>query len=335
MASVDVPLRFAADDALRVARLTYGLEARVEELPSFADRNFRLETPEGVYVLKIARRDERNGELDLQNQALLHLQTLGIHAPRLRPAIDGKLLSHVNDGNGTAVRARLVSWLDGQPYALVEQPSLNLLRSYGAFLAKLGGALASFSHPAARRTLDWDLRNALTARRHLALLPDGPRRGRVEEGLRRFETIVTPRFDALPQSVIHNDANDYNVLVESSPTDHVSAVIDFGDVVHTARVCDPAIALAYVMLGHSDPFPYAKALLEGYLQDLPLTPSELELLPTLITTRLAVCILFSTAAKRERPEDPYLDVTVPRAWKLLELLAPLSDKEVSERIQPR
>jgi len=335
MTSVDVPLRFGADDALRVARLTYGLEARVEELPSYADRNFRLETAEGVYVLKIARLDERDEELDLQNQALLHLQTLGIHAPRPRPAVDGKLLSLVGDGAGRTVRARLVSWLEGQPFALVEQPSLSLLRSYGTFLAKLGGALASFSHPAARRTLSWDLRNALAARRHLTLLPNGPRRGWVEAGLRRFETIVTPRFDKLPQCVIHNDANDYNVLVESRPTDHVCAVIDFGDVVHTARICDPAIALAYVMLGHSDPFPYAQALLEGYLEDLPLTLSELELLPTLIPTRLAVSILISTAAKRERPEDPYLDVTMPRAWKLLELLAPLSDEEVAERIRPR
>ena len=86
MTSVDVPLRFGADDALRVTRLTYGMEARVEELPSYADRNFRLETAEGVYVLKIARLDERDEELDLQNQALLHLQQGQRPAPR--PVLD-------------------------------------------------------------------------------------------------------------------------------------------------------------------------------------------------------------------------------------------------------
>jgi len=50
----------------------------------------------------------------------------------------------------------------------------------------------------------------------------------------------------------YNDANDYNILVSHSRRSTVSAIIDFGDVVYSATVCNLAVALAYVMLAKPD-----------------------------------------------------------------------------------
>jgi Ser/Thr protein kinase RdoA (MazF antagonist) len=64
-----------------------------------------------------------------------------------------------------------------------------------------------------------------------------------------------PRLASLPRQVVHGDANDYNVLVESAalaplPADAGSGagvaeadlagigVFDFGDMVETARICN-------------------------------------------------------------------------------------------------
>ena len=62
---------------------------------------------------------------------------------------------------------------------------------------------------------------------------------------RIFAGWRTIDWTRLPHSVIHNDANDYNVLIEDG---RMSGLLDFGDLVHSATVCDLAIALAYTML---------------------------------------------------------------------------------------
>ena len=50
--------------------------------------------------------------------------------------------------------------------------------------------------------------------------------------------------------MIHNDGNDWNVLVTDASYDdpRAAGLIDFGDVLETWTVAGPAIAMAYVML---------------------------------------------------------------------------------------
>ena len=62
---------------------------------------------------------------------------------------------------------------------------------------------------------------------------------------------------------IYNDANDYNVLVDPAGT-RVVSFLDFGDVVHSATVCDLAIAIAYAMLDKQDPIAAAAEVVAGY-----------------------------------------------------------------------
>ena len=63
--------------------------------------------------------------------------------------------------------------------------------------------------------------------------------------------------------MIYNDANDYNVLVDAAGT-RVVSLLDLGDVVHSAAVCDLAIAIAYVMLDKQDPIAAAAEVVAGY-----------------------------------------------------------------------
>jgi len=90
---------------------------------------------------------------------------------------------------------------------------------------------------------------------HFEDIADAKDRDLAEKTLTRFDKVVVPRLSVLPRQVVHGDANDYNVLVESaalSPLPDgagtVSAVqepelagigvFDFGDMVETARVCN-------------------------------------------------------------------------------------------------
>ena len=66
--------QFAVEDAIRIGREIYGLEALASELPSERDQNFRLQEPGGAeHVLKIANALESPEVLDLQNQAIAYL----------------------------------------------------------------------------------------------------------------------------------------------------------------------------------------------------------------------------------------------------------------------
>ena len=325
------PPVFGLEEASRVLREVYGVEGELDELPSYADRNFRVRTSGSGYVLKIARPDEPDRELDFQDRAIEHLQEAGLPGPALVRNRAGGTLSHVQNAQGDPVRARLLSWVEGTPLAHLSPRPPLLLEDFGVLLARMDRALQGFSHPAAGRALPWDLRFALDAREHLELL--GPEQSSlVAERLDAFERSLAPHFEHLPTQVIHNDPNDHNVLVQG---ERVVALIDFGDMVSTARACDPAIAIAYLMLEGPDPFAPARAFLEGYLAHLLLEPRELEALALLVPTRLAVSVLYSTRAKRERPGDPYLDVTEPHAWALLETLAGVSSDELLQRILPR
>src|SRR5205807_6490319 len=97
----------------------------------------------------------------------------------------------------------------------------------------------------------------------------------------------------LPQlhmSVIHNDANDYNVLIDDTGegTRRAVSVLDFGDMVYTYTVCELAIACSYAMLHKSDPITAATHIVSGYHKAFPLSEAEIEALYPLICARLCI-----------------------------------------------
>ena len=90
--------------------------------------------------------------------------------------------------------------------------------------------------------------------------------------------------DHLPHQLIHNDANEHNVLVGADGA--VAGLIDFGDVVWSARVCGLAVAGAYAMQGEPDPARAVVPVVRGYHEVTPLREDELAVLFELMLTRL-------------------------------------------------
>jgi 4-aminobutyrate aminotransferase-like enzyme/Ser/Thr protein kinase RdoA (MazF antagonist) len=307
--------RFTNEDAVRLARAHYGLEVMADPLPSERDQNFHLRDAAGQqFVLKIANSEETPEVLDLQNKALTFL---GDHDNGLEwPQVTGDQQTCIAD-NGTTHFVRLLSWVDGVPFASVHPHRPELLSSLGRALARIDASLGKFSHPAAHRVLHWDLRQAAMATPHLGLLTNSQR------------SIVEPILDswalldwgALRHGIIHGDANDYNILVDESGS-RVRTILDFGDMVYSATVCDLAIALAYVMLGKQDPVAAAAQVIAAYYESRPLTESEIDALYTLAATRLCMSVCYSAFQAREAPENhEYLNITNGPAWTLLQQLA--------------
>jgi 4-aminobutyrate aminotransferase-like enzyme/Ser/Thr protein kinase RdoA (MazF antagonist) len=321
IASVQTAPRIAQDVAARIVTEVYGVEGSVSPLPSERDQNFRVSSHGEKYVLKIANTEESVQFLELQNQLIqfLSARATDLEFPRILPSKTGETISQIKDESGREHFVRLLSWLDGDCLAEIRPVGRRLLASLGRALAQMDTALAEFSHEGAQRSFYWDLRNASMVREFAGLLPDF-RRPLIERFFSEWEKID---WSTLRFSVIHNDANDYNVLIrESGPSGpRVTSVLDFGDVVYSATVCNLAVALAYVMLDKPDPIGAAARVVAAYHETYPLTEAEIEVLYTLAVTRLCFSVCLAAKQTRDAPDNEYLNISNVPAWELLEKLS--------------
>ncbi len=218
-------------------------------------------------------------------------------------------------------RVRLLTYLPGTILADARPQTPQLLRSTGRLLGELDRALDGFTHPAARgRDLLWNPDRALDViARHAAKIADPARRALVAEFVDRHREIVAPLLPRLRRSVIHNDANDYNVLVgDPAPSRRaVTGLLDFGDMVETWTVCEPAVAIAYGIFGKADPVSAAGGIAAGYDEVHALTDPELEALWTLAAIRLCTSVCLSAHRRTSEPDNPYLMVSESSAWEAL------------------
>ena len=309
--------RFTAPEALAAAAQGYGIRGNASALPSERDQNFLVADSAGTkYVVKIANANDAPELLDFQNQAMRRVQQLmpDCRVQRVLGSVQGSDITNIhNPRTGTDHCMRVLTWIDGEVLGKTTARSSALLESIGTGMAKVDAALCDFSHPAMRRTLQWDLRRAGMARENAALLP-GDRRARVERQFSQWERID---WTALRHSVIHGDANDYNVIVAAG---RMVGLLDFGDIVHTATVCDLAIALAYTMLGEVEPMAAAAQVIRAYQRHYALTEAEQRVLFSLVMSRLCMSVCYSAHNRARNPNDPYQVVSEAAAWDLLDRL---------------
>jgi 4-aminobutyrate aminotransferase-like enzyme/Ser/Thr protein kinase RdoA (MazF antagonist) len=334
MSLVQSAPRFTAAEALCFAQQLYGITATATPLTSERDQNFLLTTADGrQYVLKIANAQEERAILELQNATLTHVATQSdIPVAHLQPTVDGQQIATVTGAAGASHLVRLLTYLPGKPLGAVKPHAPELLNRLGEYLGNLDKALSTFDHPAADRLLQWDLRQASAViNRYKGVIADPARRQLVEQQLVYFQQHTAPLLSQVRTSIIHNDGNDYNVLVGDQAEGGllgrnkvVTGVIDFGDMVRTYTVSEPAIAAAYAMLDKADPLAAAVALVRGYHAAYPLTETEIAVLYPLICMRLCMSVCISAHQQALQPENRYLSISEAPAWALLEKLAPLA-----------
>jgi Ser/Thr protein kinase RdoA (MazF antagonist) len=293
---------FDLESARELAEEQFGLRATASVLASERDQNVLLTTAAGEkFVLKIANALESRGVLEAQNAVLERLAKEVAFCPRVWRALSGE--SIVRRGNHLV---RLVTYLPGVPLAQTEPHSPALLRDLGSKLGQMDRALMGFDHPAVHRDFHWDLANGnRIIDAYSELVPER-------------ELVLKCRLELktnLRRSVIHGDANDYNVLVAS---DRVSGLIDFGDIVYSWTIGNLAVALAYVVLGKGD----ARHVIDGYVQEFELLDEELDVLWKLVRLRLAMSMCLAAHQLRQRPENAYLEIsqraireTLPTLWR--------------------
>lgn len=283
---------FDVNAAAAIAGEHFGIRARAQALPSERDQNFLLTNQAGEkFVLKIANALEARAFLEAQNSVLKHLERRVSICQKLLPAVSGEEIVTVK---GHLVR--MVHYLPGVPLGEIRPHTSGLLHDLGRKLGQLAQALADFDHPAVHRDFHWDLANGNRVVNEFAGLVDNV-------SLR--DLVLKCRYEppvALRRSVIHGDANDYNLLVDPESMT-VSGLIDFGDMVYSYTVGDLAIAIAYVIL---DPDADVAEIVSGYRSEFVLLEEEIEALWPLVRLRLAMSVCLAAHQLRQQPENEYL-----------------------------
>jgi Ser/Thr protein kinase RdoA (MazF antagonist) len=194
-------------------------------------------------------------------------------------------------------------------------------RRLGALLAHLGVALESFSHPADRREIAWNLAQAARVLPLLDAIDDPAQRELAARHLRYFENEVAPALSRLRQQVIHSDFNAHNVLVDEAHSDQPAGIIDFGDIVRTQLITDVAIGAAYWVTSGSDALQLPREFVSAYNSVTRLRTEECELLVALIAARLAVTVVITHWRAKRFPENhAYITKNTATAWRGLMLL---------------
>ena len=309
---------FSLAEVRTIARERFGRSGVVRELPSERDQNFLIENDgEPSLVLKIANASERRELLEAQQQILGALATRGVPTPRVVCTANGASITAVLDATGRQHFVWAVTRLPGVPLALVRHRSVALLENLGRAVGGLMAALDGIGHGALDREFHWDLtRGAEMVAARRRLIDTGPLGETLDRVLALANERITPTAPRLRRAAIHNDLNDHNILVAASGSgallpdvDHVTGIVDFGDMLFGWRIADLAIAAAYVMLEADDPLAALAALVRGASTEIALDEAELDALFALACLRLAMSACIAAEQQRTRPENEYLGVS--------------------------
>jgi len=297
----------------------YKMDVSCKILNGYDELNFLLtDSSDKKYILKIATEEHNPYFLDAQVQMVKLLSKSGL-SEKFQHYIATEVSEDIGQiiVEGTKYYYRLLSYLEGVFWVNQNSKSAALARNLGRFLGEMDTVLKDFKHPAACRHYEWDIKNTLDARRNLHCIKSHENRRLVGYFLMQFETEVTPHISSLRTATIHNDANDYNVLVNG---DAVTGLIDFGDMVHTSLINNLAIACAYAMLDSEKPLEMAVEMVKGYHEKMVLTELEVSLLYYLIAGRFCISLCQSAYNSSLDSVNEHHFITEKPAWNLMHRL---------------
>lgn len=313
--------------AIELAATYYGIKVSATQLVGEFDWNFKLDDEDKSYLLKISGSNPESDLHDFQMKLMEHVVTSSpeITAPAIIKNLDGEPSTTLEDENGDTREVRLLTWIHGRLWSDVSPKNDTLRFSLGTSAGLLTKSLENFDHPKAYRNFEWDLAQSNWTVDHLPLF-DQSQKNLVQHFQNRFQEIQ-PAYGLLRKSVIHNDANDNNIIVSPDlKNPEVVSIIDYGDAIFTQSINDIAIALAYAIMDVPDPMLAALPLIQGYHSNFPLLEEEIDALYILIGMRLVTTVTKSAINKKEEPDNEYLQVSEKPAWKLLEKLVNLDEQ---------
>ena len=262
------------------------------------------------YILKVYNFSQETWlDLQAENNILISLKSkldYDLTFPILN--IEGNSLTRIDNKI-----MRVLHYVEGDFWAkqIIEN---QFLISLGSSMATLDIELAKLEPGVIeKRNIDWDLNHLMNNMELINYVQDPVLKRPILYYFDQFENYTLKKLNALPKTLIHNDFNPWNVIMQDQL---LSGLIDFGDMVYSARINELAVALAYVLAESDDFIQDTRLVLASYHNIYPLHKHELDLLYNLIAGRIITSLVHSAKGKQENPDNKYIQVS-ERAFRTL------------------
>ncbi|XP_031556530.1 hydroxylysine kinase-like [Actinia tenebrosa] len=345
------------DLAIDIAEKHFGLESKlfaVKEFDSYSDKNFYFkrksdqdQNEDNEFVLKILNNVDSaiEGMVEAQNGAMLFLKNQGLICPVPVLSASGSYIIYhdCSQPEMTQVRrdkggdkrnaVRLMRYVPGDILKNVAVLTEDFLFNFGKYIGKLDKVLKDYSHPGLNDEVcyNWDLVHLSSIKPYISAkyLGTKDRENLVMNVYDQYFATVPQVLQKCSKQVIHNDINEFNVIVtqDTDVTTDVKwrtvGVIDFGDVCYSYRVFEIAIAMAQIITlnycrGDPKPLESAGKVLKGYQSVYPLSTEELAIIYWCIAGRYIQLLTIGSFRCSIEPENKeYIMATDIHIWKVL------------------
>lgn len=286
-----------------------------KKLDGYDNANFLITTSEKQYIFKTyPYSDFLFDIIKAENDTLLFLAD-NFHSSIPKPIAfkNKKLQKKISSENQLKVY-RLLSFLEGN-FLGDCTPTREIFQSLGCFIAELDKQLQIYTNYTIQsRQWEWDLQYFHLNRKYINDISNSKNRNIVLYFFNQFEEHVRPLYPELRKQIIHNDANEWNILIENNK---VSGIIDFGDLAHSFLINELAIVITYACYDKDNPLEWATILLKAYHEKLALEEKEIKILYYLIAARLCTSVCNSAHAKKVSADNTYASISEQSAWKML------------------
>jgi hydroxylysine kinase len=309
------------------------LSGELVPLEGERDQNLRLTRANGdAFVVKISNAMEAAEVVDFQHKALIHIQQSAPHlpVPRPLPTLKGHPWCAIGEKSN---HFRVLSYVEGLPVTVARFGSTRLAQSAGEFMGKISSLMLNFNHPNAEYFMAWDLNNKLLANDELWDCAADDLRS-LESALRpRICAQTLPSLASLRRQVVHHDAHQHNLLVDSPESETIAGLIDFGDIINTAVVSD----LAIVSLGFAEDRPNPEIsvahVVTGYHDQYPLLKQEIDLLfEVMLAREVLTVLLFDFRIAHNASASEYVCDSRPELMKALQNLMSIGGESFRDAI---
>lgn len=286
---------------------------RIKKLNGYDNFNYLIECTSKKYVLKTYSDLKILPFLEAETDALIYINSNNINSPKPIKLIDGSYVKKIVHKK-KEILVRLLSYLKGSFVGEVST-SVNLTKSLGKFLANIDLKFQLWNNYIIKsKKSEWDLNSYYLSKENINDIENSYDRNLVLYFFQQYELEVLPLSNKLRKSIIHNDANEWNLIVKDN---HINGIIDYGDISYSHLINELAIAIVYNSYRESDYLFWAEKLISSYHSTLPLNEIEIKVLYYKISLRLCVSACNSAKAKKISPNNKYITHSETKILKML------------------
>ena len=307
------PPSFSNDEALSFLKSKFDISGTLERLPSDRDQVFHVQGDADSYILKIYNSAEKTSVIELQDAAATHImkndKSLLVPKSLQKPRFIKK--------QDVPYYLRLMPYYAG---SFLNEKNLQTSDYFalGEFIGRLTKALEQFSHEGANRSFLWDSARTDLIKGYLSYVSSKNDRDILNYFLHDFEINAQPVLSGLKRSVIHNDANDNNIILDDN--NNITGIIDLGDMVFSNRCVEIATCMAYVAILEDSTYESLQSLLMGYLSLIDLNKKEIHCILHIMCNRLCISVIMASWRRTLYPDNDYLTISLAPALNFLRKL---------------